>query len=529
MRFHAHLDRAIDVGLIFVLIFTPLAFGAVEEWAVAVAQLAIMLVCAAWILKITWGPAPLQKERSSILGGRLRLSGLELPAILFAAVVAAQLVPLPASWIQLISPRTAEIYAEALPGFGGAEDSSFTELPAWLQEDPDAKAGDVPALPPDPQATSQAQPQEMFDVRLPAWRTISLTPAHTWRSLQIYLAHLAVFIVLFNQLVDRRRLQRFLFVLAGLVGFLAVEGILQDLTAPGKLYWWRSASSGYSFGPFVSHNSFAGWMEMALPVCAGLAVMLWERQRREGNLSVSLLEQVGRMYAAVVVLSFTAIIGLVAFVIAKSRGGFLAISGAIAMFFIARLLAGHFRLRTVSVALVAALSVAALTAWIGGQQVWERYTTLSEMEKEPSIVSRISTSKKTLEMAADFPVLGSGLGTFEEAYFLYTPGTSYKIFRRAHNDYAQVAAECGLLGLLAVGWALWILIGKGLVPGIARVGSARRWVVQGAAVGLLALLLHSFVDFNLHIYSNSILFIFLCAILLRDRSSVLQRSGPESA
>ena len=43
--------------LIVVLAFTPLAFGAVEEWARALGQIGIWLVFAAWILKLIWTPA----------------------------------------------------------------------------------------------------------------------------------------------------------------------------------------------------------------------------------------------------------------------------------------------------------------------------------------------------------------------------------------------------------------------------------------------------------------------------------------
>ena len=119
--------------------------------------------------------------------------------------------------------------------------------------------------------------------------------------------------------------------------------------------------------------------------------------------------------------------------------------------------------------------------------------------------------------------MGTGFGTFEEAYYLYTPGTSSRILGKAHNDYAQVTAECGLLGILALGWGLVILLMRGLGPGLVRGGSAFRYPVRGAAVGVLALLLHSFADFNLQIYSNGLLFVFLCAFLMRDRLHVLQR------
>jgi len=528
-RFGAHLDRTVNLGLCFVLIFTPLAFGAVEEWAEAIAQLAIMLLFAAWVLKVTWSPAPEQDGGAALFEGRVQLSGLELPALLFAAVIMLQLIPLPPSLIEVISPRTAEIYAQSLPGFGEQANPSFAELPQWLQQDVESAAGEVPALPPDPEAASRALPETVFDLPHPAWRPLSLTPADTGRALCIYLAHLALFVVAFNQLGRGARIERFLFVLALLVGVLAVEGILQDLTAGGKLYWWRSAGSNYSFGPFVNHNNFAGWMEMALPVCAGLAAMIWQRQMRERDRSARLIEQIGRPYALFILVCFISIIGAAAFVISKSRGGFIALAAAVAVICIAQFSIGRFKMRTAIIALLLVLAVLSLTAWIGGFDTWNRYSTLAEVEGEPSFWFRVAISKETLKMAADFPLLGTGFGTFAEAFSLYTPGTSYKVVRRTHNDYAQIISECGLLGALAIGWGLALLLFRGLFPGLVRRGRPLEWPIRGAAVGLLALLLHSFGDFNLQIYSNSLLFAFLSALLLRDRRSVTRGPGPGAA
>lgn len=521
-RFLQLLDRIVDLGLLFVLAFTPLAFGAVEEWAQTIVQAGIFVVFAAWILKLTWSPAPWRgpNERRAVLGGRVLLSGLELPALLFAAVVLLQLIPLPPSILRVISPRTAEIYAQSLPGYGESGDPSFAELPRWLQSDPEAEAGGVPTLPPDPDKAARAMPPEVYDLSHPAWRPLSLTPAHTSRALQIFLAHVMFFIVAFNHLSDRRRVGKYLVVLAGLAAFVAVSGILQSLTAGNQIYGWRMPGPNRSFGPFFNANNFAGWMELALPVSAGLAVMVWESQRRRAPGSPGLQERAGRSYAAVVALAFVAVIGLAAFVIAKSRGGVLSLGAAMTVLTLMSLAAGRVRVRLVIALLLLLAAAMSLAVWVDWQQIRERYETLENVEQDPSFRSRLTFSRRTLAMAADFPVLGTGLGTFEEAYALYSPGTSNKVLGKAHNDYAQVAAECGLAGAMAMLWGLFLLLTRGVGPGLLRGGSSFRWVLRGAAVGTLALLFHSFVDFNLQIYSNSILFVFLCALLTRERREV---------
>jgi hypothetical protein len=62
---------------------------------------------------------------------------------------------------------------------------------------------------------------------------------------------------------------------------------------------------------------------------------------------------------------------------------------------------------------------------------------------------------------------------------------------------------------------------------LLRRRSAALYVVRGAAIGVTALMLHSFVDFNLQIYSNSLLFVFLAAILMRDRVEELVAADRE--
>jgi hypothetical protein len=443
-RFLNYLDRVIDAGLVFVLVFTPLAFGAVEGWARAIGQLAILFVFSAWVLKITWGPSPRIPGPNVILGGRVRLSGVEWPALAFVVVILLQLVPLPPSVMRTISPRTAEIFAASLPGYGESGSPSFAGLPAWLHAD-SAEAGGVPTLPPNPEQAALAFPVEVLDVPHSAWRPLSLTPAHTRRLLGVFLAHLAVFVVAFNHLGEGRRLQRYMFLLVGLSAVLSIIGILQSLSSPDKLYWWRGSSYKGSFGPFVNHNNFSGWMELVLPLGAGLAVMFWERQRRNATAPGTLVEQAGRSYSVVMLLGFTTTINLTAFVLAESRGGFASLAAALTVLLVLYAARGQLRWRAVAVGAVTALLALAMTVWINWSGVWERYSTLSDLSEDRSFIARLDYSRHTLAMATDFPVLGTGFGTFREAYELYTPGTSSTDLARAHNDYAQVMAEAGLL------------------------------------------------------------------------------------
>jgi len=217
----------------------------------------------------------------------------------------------------------------------------------------------------------------------------------------------------------------------------------------------------------------------------------------------------------VLLLGFCTVFGLSAFIYARSRGGLLSLAVATGIYSLIVLLRERPRRRPVVVLVVIIGAAVGLAAWIGGAELWARYETLGDIGSEPSFRFRLAATAHTLGMARDFPLFGTGFGTFEQVFSLYAPGTSHKALARTHNDYAQLAAECGLIGLLAMAWGLFVLIRRAVAPGLSRNESPSCWPIRGAAVGVLALLLHSFVDFNLQIYSNSLLFVFLCAILLQ--------------
>ena len=110
------------------------------------------------------------------------------------------------------------------------------------------------------------------------------------------------------------------------------------------------------------------------------------------------------------------------------------------------------------------------------------------------------------------PVLGWGLGTFSTVYPSYRSFYTNLFVNEAHNDYAQLLVETGLLGFGLMLWFLIRLYQYGLP-------TSRRWefkwdgaVSLAALLGCTGLLFHSFVDFNLQIPANAALFYVLCGL-----------------
>jgi O-antigen ligase len=117
----------------------------------------------------------------------------------------------------------------------------------------------------------------------------------------------------------------------------------------------------------------------------------------------------------------------------------------------------------------------------------------------------------TLEMAVDFPLAGTGFGTYRYAFFLYdSQGKQWST--HAHNDYLEVLAEGGVLGAAV----LLLLLGMVIYTVFNRWWQRRhpevRMLGLGIAVGLFAAIFHSFFDFALRIPSNMFMLVLILSL-----------------
>lgn len=125
----------------------------------------------------------------------------------------------------------------------------------------------------------------------------------------------------------------------------------------------------------------------------------------------------------------------------------------------------------------------------------------------------------TLNLAVQYPLFGTGLGTFAAVFPLYKPYTfaAYEFgIPAAHNDYVQWLAEAGLPAAVLAAALLGtfgIRVYRALRGATRRSPEALlRW---GLAAGVFAMLVHSFTDFNLHRAANALVFAVLVGALFR--------------
>jgi len=112
----------------------------------------------------------------------------------------------------------------------------------------------------------------------------------------------------------------------------------------------------------------------------------------------------------------------------------------------------------------------------------------------------------------DYFLMGSGLGSFHTTFPRYQSLEVDGYYDHAHNDYLQVATETGIIGLLLLGIAVLLTIGVVLDAQYRRHSPLNRGIAFSTTMAIIALLIHSTVDFNLQIPANAATFMLILAL-----------------
>jgi O-antigen ligase len=138
---------------------------------------------------------------------------------------------------------------------------------------------------------------------------------------------------------------------------------------------------------------------------------------------------------------------------------------------------------------------------------------------------RLVTYRSTLNMIADQPWFGTGLGTFEAAYPAYRSGeiSMWGTWNRAHNTLLEIASDLGvpIAALVAAGWILIIAI---LIRGALRRQRDVALPVAGLAIGLLGVA-HSLIDFSLQIPGFAVVCYVMVGIGLAQSLPVVRKTS----
>lgn len=175
---------------------------------------------------------------------------------------------------------------------------------------------------------------------------------------------------------------------------------------------------------------------------------------------------------------------------------------------LALLLAGAKRILWRQVLGMAAIFVAVLVLVTG--YGWDPLMARLKTMDQDKMSGRVEIYQNCRQMLEDFPMFGSGPGTFCSVYQYYRERTTQEWMAQAHDDWLETRATFGWVGFSLVLAALLVVLphwswGAGMP--IPRTLVMMLWL---AIVGCLA---HARFDFPLQIHSILTLFLLLCVIL----------------
>lgn len=340
------------------------------------------------------------------------------------------------------------------------------------------------------------------------WRAVSLAPDATRVALFAGIPLVAAFLCGYAANNDQARL--LLRVLVAMAFFQILLGLLQA-AGGGRSALNFGAFGARPFGTFANPNHFANYIAMALAAFIWLAWLRLARTRESHQVRRG--HSRGRTLA---VWAAGAVVLVVGILMSRSRGAsFAGIPAAVLTVLVVLSMGTRFRSwRTFGLMALAAIGVG--IALVGYELLATRFD-LDQMALDAP--KRTVQAATTLQGAWTFWPWGAGWGSYYEVYPRFQPAELVGTADYAHQDYAQLLFEGGIFAVLLMlaFAALAVQRAVMLVRLGRRNGRLRRDEMLSACcgMGLLGFLMHSFVEFNMHIPANAIVASLLAGIFLR--------------
>ena len=319
-------------------------------------------------------------------------------------------------------------------------------------------------------------------------------------NLQSVILYAALFFLIVNNLNHRESAMIAAMALIAVALGESCFAIYQFATHHRQVWGWIKplGYAGRGSGTYIDPDDFAGFTDMVVPLALAYTVI--------GRLNASLK----------VLLGYSALVMIAGIVVSQSRGAFVSTGVALFLFCVVLLFQPDYWRR--GALALAVLTVAGLVLASSSGGVVDRL----QSGLVDSGDGRAAYWLVAEQIFHAHVLWGAGPGSFRYIYPMMESIYQQSQPIYVHNDYLNTLCEWGLAGFALVIAALGCLL-----AGVARVWpyvrrssgdlggkhSSRAAFVLGAALGVLALAVHSVVDFNMQIPANAITAITLMALL----------------
>jgi len=324
--------------------------------------------------------------------------------------------------------------------------------------------------------------------------------------------------------LDRRRAQTVISAMLLTGAATALHGWYQFFTRSGPEGFLLFDRFMRAYGTFEQPNPYAGYLGLVAPLALSLALGGW----KVGGRGLGEFLIYGGVFG----------IMAVAMAMSWSRGAWIGFAAAVATMSLVRS-------RRAAAAFAALVVIGALILIMGSFQLLPEVLTQRLTDFLPylrpfdvrsvkvtaanfAVVERMAHWQAGWQMWTEHPWCGVGMGNYEPIYSAYYIPPWKEPLGHAHNYYLNIAAETGLIGLLAY-LVLWGAAFWQAVRAIRRTSGWEKAVVVGVLGVLAHLSAHNFFD-NLFVHNMYAHIAVLLALLpVLTNLTVYQRSAPKAS
>jgi putative inorganic carbon (HCO3(-)) transporter len=450
------LESCLFWALLALLLWVPIPLGSNRPWAWMILEVGSFVLLALWLLIWSLGrlqtPEPLKRAWPALI-----------VLALWMALQAAHIVPMSPEWVAVLSPEAARMHSLVV-------DLGIKQETMTLSVDPHASS-------------------------------VSLLKS---------LAYSAIFFLMLALVNRRSRVETLARVIVFAAVAQAIYAVMMHLAnVKGDFFGTEIRHGDSASGTYVNRNHFAGFLEMNLAIGIGLLIAgvsdrsadTWKqfvRQTIEWILSPKMILRLSLCILVIALTTTHSRMGNTAFFAS------LLIAGAIGIILARRAT----RNTVLLLASLIAIDLFIVGSWFGVEKLAHRLegTTVQSVEEREEPVAY------ALNIIKDYPLAGAGPGSFYVTFPRYRHEMITTFTDHAHNDYVEIAAESGLLGLALLGTFVVMSLAAALLAQWRRRDPLMRGMSFACVMGVTAILIHSWVDFNLQIPANAALFMVTLAL-----------------
>jgi O-antigen ligase len=347
----------------------------------------------------------------------------------------------------------------------------------------------------------------------------SLDPGQSAISFYKLVAYFCLFVCTLLLVNDEKRIKLLLTTMVVAGTFQAIYGALEILLGRQQSLLFALDVSESATGSFVYRNHYANFLMMCL--AAGIGLMVTSLQKEQLNSPKDWMRSIATaMLGSKVLIRISLAIMVIALVMSRSRMGNTAffvsmtIVGVMALFLVKQRSQGL----TILILSMFVIDLVIVSAWFGLDKVQERLAETSLKQE-----SRDEVIRDALPMVLDFPITGTGAGSFYSTFPAYKTTDVHSFYDQAHNDFLQMTIEYGVpsVGILVA------MVSFAFYNAVRVMRYRRNSIFKGASFAccmvIIGMLLHMTVDFPLQAFANASYFVIFISLSTIISSLELRR------